>query len=92
MLVRVLKAHSNGLGDKYEKAVGDEYDHPTPDLLIARGKLEAVDDSDRQDKRVQGTRKGTGRAAAKGNGAKRAAAGGKGRARTDGGRRGKAGA
>lgn len=93
MLVRVLKAHSNGYGDGYEKAVGAEYEHPSPGLLISRGKVEPTDGkASRQDKRVSGARKGSVRTVAKGDGAKRHKASGKGRARADGRRRGPKGA
>lgn len=80
MLVRVLKAHSNGYGPTYFKAVGDEYDHPAPGLLIKQGKL--ADGS--KVERLSGTGAKAVRTA-KGNGAKRPAKGGKGRARANGG-------
>lgn len=32
--VKALRAHSNGFGDKYEKAKGDEYDVVDPTALV----------------------------------------------------------
>lgn len=32
--VKALRAHSNGFGDKYEKAKGDEYDVADPTALV----------------------------------------------------------
>jgi hypothetical protein len=44
MKVRTLKPHSNTLGEKHAKAVGDEYDAGShADVLIADGIAEAVD-------------------------------------------------
>lgn len=85
MLVRTLKPHFNGYGEAYEKAVGDEYDHPSPSLLIQRGKLEPVDGSDSQANGISGTGKKAG-GPSESDGQKRPAKGGKGRARADGGR------
>jgi hypothetical protein len=43
MRVRTLKPHGNHLGDKYQKAVGDEYDAGDhAEVLIADGLAEAV--------------------------------------------------
>lgn len=43
MLVRTLRPHFNGLGASYAKAVGDEYDHPSPSGLIGQGFVELAD-------------------------------------------------
>lgn len=34
MQVKTLRPHDNAHGDKYQKAVGDEYEHPSPAVLI----------------------------------------------------------
>lgn len=34
MNVTALRPHGNAYGKKYEKAVGDTYDHPSPQGLI----------------------------------------------------------
>lgn len=43
MLVKTLAKHTNSFGDSFVKLAGDEYDHPYPQLLIKRKKVEAVD-------------------------------------------------
>lgn len=43
MLVRTLRPHFNEYGGAYAKAVGDEYDHSSPEALIERGVLEVVE-------------------------------------------------
>lgn len=40
MKVRVLKQHYNEFGKSYQKKVGEVYDHPDPELLIKRKKVE----------------------------------------------------
>lgn len=42
MQVRTLREHSNAYGSSYGKAVGDTYDHPSPEVLIGRGILAEV--------------------------------------------------
>lgn len=77
MLVRTLKAHANGYGESYFKAVGDEYEHSSPNGLIKRKRVEAADGSaGGQGDGLQGTGKGAG-GTAKGDGAKHVAAGAK---------------
>jgi hypothetical protein len=66
MRVRTLLPHDNDYGDKYSKAVGDEYDHPAPGGLIEIGLVEEVGDAAAPDdgaEGVQGARKGAGRTA-----------------------------
>lgn len=77
MLVRTLKAHSNGYGESYFKAVGDVYEHSSPGGLIKRKRVEAADGSSGgQGDGLQGAGKGA-RGTAKGDGKKHAAAGAK---------------
>jgi hypothetical protein len=42
MKVKTLRPHDNAYGDKYQKEVGDEYDHPSPGVLITDKVVEAV--------------------------------------------------
>lgn len=56
MLVKTLKAHTNGFGEKFAKAEGDIYDHPNPDVLIERGKVEPTDVTVPKTRRRRGRR------------------------------------
>jgi hypothetical protein len=41
--VRALRAHTNNFGPAFQKAAGDEYEHPAPAQLIKHRFVEAVD-------------------------------------------------
>lgn len=43
MQVRILKAHDNAFGKKYRKAIGDVYEHPSPQADITFGYVEKFD-------------------------------------------------
>lgn len=55
VMVKTIRKHDNMLGDTFEKNPGKIYDHPSPDLLIARGFLELHDARKSETSRVQGT-------------------------------------
>lgn len=42
MLVKVTREHTNNYGKNYEKKVGDEYEHPSPEVLIEQKLVERV--------------------------------------------------
>ena len=52
MLIKTLKAHSNGYGKSYSKSPGDGYDHPNGSDLVKMGyakEAPADDNDDRAD-------------------------------------------
>lgn len=54
MLVKTLRAHSNGYGKPYKKEAGAEYDHPNPSVLIGQKIVEEVSDVNGKDGGVRG--------------------------------------
>lgn len=44
MKVRTLKPHGNRFGKAYDKAVGDEYEHPSPKAELTLGNVEDAGD------------------------------------------------
>lgn len=61
--VKALRPHSNGFGDKYEKALGDEYDVADPTALVDAKLVEVTGEDQGKGRRATRPAKRAARAA-----------------------------